>query len=130
MLYAQNAKTMIRNALWLTVMTWVLGLIVFLLTLAPAGAILYAMPGNLAGWAFVLAIVFAWACISAFVEPFVIAALMQVYFKTIEGQVPDPEWDRRLAETSQAVPRTQGQGACLGRRFALGRQHLPTAEAC
>ena len=59
------------------------------------------MPGNLAGWAFVLAIVFAWAFISAFVEPFVIAALMQVYFKTIEGQVPDPEWDRRLAETSR-----------------------------
>ncbi len=100
-LYAQNAKTMIRNALWLTIMTAVLGVIVFLLTLAPAGAILYAMPGNLAGWAFVIAIVFAWACISAFVEPFVIAAMMQVYFRTIEGQVPDPEWDRRLAEKSR-----------------------------
>ena len=25
---------------------------------------------------------------------------MQVYFKTIEGQVPNPEWDRRLAEVS------------------------------
>ena len=34
-----------------------------------------------------------------FVEPFAIAALMQVYFKVIEGQVPDPEWDRRLAES-------------------------------
>ncbi len=100
-LYAQNARTMVRNALWLTIMTWVLGLIVFLLTLAPAGAILYAMPGNLAGWAFVIAIVFAWACISAFVEPFVIAAMMQVYFRTIAGQVPDPEWDRRLAEKSK-----------------------------
>ena len=50
---------------------------------------------------FVIAIVFAWACISAFVEPFVIAAMMQVYFRTIAGQVPDPEWDRRLAEKSK-----------------------------
>lgn len=100
-LYAQNARTMVKNAIWLTVMTAILGVIVFLLTLAPAGAILYAMPGNMAGWAFVLAIVFAWACISAFVEPFVIAAMMQVYFKAIEGQVPDPEWDRRLAEASR-----------------------------
>jgi hypothetical protein len=82
-------------------MTWVLGVIVFFLTLAPAGAILYAMPGELAGWAFVFAIVFAWAFISAFVEPFVIAALMQVYFRKIEGQVPDPAWDMRLAETSK-----------------------------
>ena len=100
-LYAQNGKAMVRNAIWLTLMTWVLGAILFLLTLAPATAILYAMPGQLGGWAFVFAILFAWACISAFVEPFVIAALMQVYFKTIEGQVPDPVWDRRLTDASK-----------------------------
>lgn len=58
------------------------------------------MPGQLAGWAFVLAIVFAWAFKAAFIEPFAIACLMQVYFKTIEGQVPDPAWDARLAEAS------------------------------
>ena len=100
-LYAQNARTMLKNAVWLTVMTWVLGVVVFFLTLAPAGAILYAMPGELAGWAFVFAIVFAWAFVSAFVEPFVIAALLQVYFARIEGQVPDPAWDMRLSETSK-----------------------------
>ncbi len=100
-LYAQNAGTMLKNAVWLAVMTWVLGIAVFFLTLAPAGAILYAMPGQLAGWAFVLAIVFAWAFVSAFVEPFVIAALMQVFFRAIEGQAPDPAWDARLAETSR-----------------------------
>ncbi len=100
-LYAQNARRMLKNAVWLTVMTWLLGLIVFFLTLAPAAAILYAMPGELAGWAFVLAIVFAWAFISAFIEPFVIAALMQVYFQAIEGQTPDPAWDMRLSETSK-----------------------------
>ena len=100
-LYAQNARTMLKNAVWLTVMTWVLGVVVFFLTLAPAGAILYAMPGELAGWAFVFAVVFAWAFVSAFVEPFVIAALLQVYFAKIEGQVPDPAWDMRLSETSK-----------------------------
>ena len=31
---------------------------------------------------------------------FAIASLMQVYFETIEGQVPNPEWDNRLAEAS------------------------------
>jgi hypothetical protein len=100
-LYAQNARRMLKNAVWLTVMTWLLGIIVFFLTLAPAAAILYAMPGELAGWAFVLAIVFAWAFISAFIEPFVIAALTQVYFQAIEGQTPDPAWDMRLSETSK-----------------------------
>ena len=52
------------------------------------------------GW-FVLALVFAWAIKAALVEPFCIAALMEVYFRTIEGQAPDPEWDRRLAEAAR-----------------------------
>jgi len=99
-LYAQNARTLLKNAIWLTVMIWIIAAVIFALALAPAAAILYGMPGQMGGWAFVVAIFFAWACIASFVEPFAIAALMQVYFKAIEGQVPDPEWDRRLAETS------------------------------
>lgn len=99
-LYAQNGKTMVRNAIWLAVIMWGISFVIFLLMLAPAGAILWFMPGQLGGWAFVLAIVFAWAFKAAFIEPFAIACLMQVYFKTIEGQMPDPDWDRRLAEAS------------------------------
>ena len=63
--------------------------------------ILYWMPGALAGWSFVLAIILAWAVKSALIEPFCIAALMQVYFKVIAGQVPNPDWDRRLSEASK-----------------------------
>jgi hypothetical protein len=100
-LYAQNGKTMLKNALWLSILMWTLALIVFLSTLAPAAAVLYAMPGELAGWGFVLAIVFTWAFSAALIEPFCIAALMQVYFRVIEGQSPDPDWDRKLAETSK-----------------------------
>lgn len=99
-LYAQNGKTMVKNAVWLAVFMWVLSALVFLVMIAPAGAVLYVMPGQLGGWAFVLAIVFAWAVKAALIEPFAIAALMQVYFRTIEGQVPNPEWDRRLSEAS------------------------------
>jgi hypothetical protein len=99
-LYAQNGKTMVKNAVWLAVIMWGVTFAVFLLMLAPAGAVVYFMPGQLSGWGFVLAIVFAWALKAAFVEPFAIACLMQVYFKTIEGQVPNPDWDRRLAEAS------------------------------
>ncbi|MCA0029789.1 hypothetical protein [Mesorhizobium sp. B263B2A] len=99
-LYAQNGKTMVKNAVWLAVIMWGVSFVIFLAMLAPAAAILFIMPGQLAGWAFVLAIVFAWAFKAAFIEPFAIACLMQVYFKTIEGQVPDPAWDARLSEAS------------------------------
>ena len=99
-LYAQNGRTMARNAFWLALLVWLLAIAVFLVMLAPAAAILYFMPGQLAGWSFVLAIVMAWAVKAALIEPFAVAALMQVYFKVIEGQQPDPEWDRRLTEMS------------------------------
>ncbi|MDX8524425.1 hypothetical protein RFM68_07895 [Mesorhizobium sp. MSK_1335] len=99
-LYAQNGKHMVKNAVWLAVIMWGVSFVIFLLMLAPAAAILWVMPGQLAGWAFVLAIVFAWAFKAAFIEPFAIASLMQVYFDAIEGQVPNPEWDHRLAEAS------------------------------
>lgn len=99
-LYAQNGKVMVKNAVWLAVIMWGVSFLIFLLMLAPAAAILFLMPGQLADWAFVLAIVFAWAFKAAFIEPFAIACLMQVYFKTIAGQVPDPAWDTRLAEAS------------------------------
>lgn len=100
-LYAQNARVMVKNAVWLTIFIWLVGAVLFLLVLAPAGAVVYGFPGASAGWTFVFAVLVAWACVSAFVEPFAIAALMDVYFRTIEGQVPDPEWDARLAETSR-----------------------------
>ena len=99
-LYAQNGKTMVKNAIWLSLVVWALSLLIFLFMLAPAGAILYFMPGEMAGWGFVLAIVFAWAFKAAIIEPFAVASLMQVYFKVIEGQVPNPEWDRKLEEVS------------------------------
>ena len=99
-LYAQNGKIMVKNAVWLAVIMWGVSFVIFLAMLAPAAAILFMMPGQLAGWAFVLAIVFAWAFKAAFIEPFAIACLMQVYFKAIAGQVPDPDWDARLAEAS------------------------------
>ena len=99
-LYAQNGKTMVKNAIWLSLVVWALSLLIFLFMLAPAGAILYFMPGEMAGWGFVLAIVFAWAFKAAIIEPFAVASLMQVYFKAIEGQVPNPEWDRKLEEVS------------------------------
>ena len=99
-LYAQNGLKMVKNAVWLSVFLWILAIFVFLLALSPAAAILYFFPGNIAGYAFVIALVFAWAFKAAVLEPFAIAALMSVYFKTIEGQVPDPAWDAKLAGAS------------------------------
>ena len=99
-LYAQNGHTILKNAIWLSVIMWIISILVFLLMLAPAAGLLYYYPGQMGGWAFVIAIVFAWAFKAALLEPFAIAALMSVYFKVIEGQEPDPAWLARLNDAS------------------------------
>ena len=122
-LYAQNGKTLLKNAIWLSVFMWIISIFVFLFMLAPAGALLYYYPGQMGGWAFVLAIVFAWAFKAALLEPFAIAALMAVYFKVIEGQSPDPLWMARLNEASNKF-RDMGQKAVDWMRGKPGVQSV------
>ena len=99
-LYAQNGGTMIKNAVWLTISRWILTIMIFGLMLGPAFALVYFIPGNSTAFGFGLAVLLAWSTKAAILEPFAIAALMQAYFKAIEGQVPDPQWDARLTQAS------------------------------
>ncbi len=100
-LYAQNYKVMLKNAAWLTVITYVLALVVFLLMLAPAAALVWFIPNAWGAGGFVFALIFAWAVKAAVLEPFAIAAMMEVYFRVIEGQTPDPAWDERIGQVSR-----------------------------
>jgi hypothetical protein len=100
-LYAQNYKVMLKNAAWLTVIMYALAFVVFLLMLAPAAALVWFLPGGWSAGGFIFALIFAWAVKAALLEPFAIAAMMEVYFRVIEGQTPDPAWDERIGEVSR-----------------------------
>ncbi len=108
-LYAQNGKTMVKNAIWLSLFMWIVSLVVFLLFLAPAAGLLYYFPGQAGGWGFVIAVVFAWSFKAALLEPFAIAALMDVYFRVIEGQQANPEWERKLDGASNKFQEMAGK---------------------
>lgn len=99
-LYAQNYQVMLRNAAWLTAITYGLAIVLFLVMLAPAGALVWLMPGGFSAAGLVFALIFAWAVKAALIEPFAIACLMQVFFRTTDGQTPDPEWERRISGVS------------------------------
>ena len=100
-LYAQNYKHFLKNAAWLSVFLWLATIAIFLMLIIPAAALVALMPGQLAIWTFAIAFVFAWALKAAVLEPVAIASLMQVYFRTIEGQTPNPEWEARLDSASK-----------------------------
>lgn len=119
-LYAQNARPMLVNAAWLTLFTWILALVVFLVMLAPAAAVVYLIPGGWSAGGFVFALIFAWAIKAAFIEPFALACLLQVFFKVTAGQTPDPVWRGKL-EAASAKFKALGAraGAWVGRKAAL-----------
>jgi hypothetical protein len=99
--YAQNYKHFLKNALWLWLLMWFVTILIFVVLLGPVGALVWIFPGHNAGlWAFLLALILAVALKKALLEPLAIASLMQVFFKTIEGQRPDPEWSARLSQAS------------------------------
>ncbi|TDR17474.1 hypothetical protein [Marinicella litoralis] len=100
-LYAQNYKTFLKNALFLTVITWILSLLVLIIVFAPLAAILSVVgyEGNV--WVLILAIVTAWGIKSALIDPIAMTALMQAFFKVTEGQVPNPEWEAKLEKGSK-----------------------------
>ncbi|MEF3049303.1 hypothetical protein [Pseudotabrizicola sp. L79] len=99
-LYGQNARPMLVNAAWLTAIVWGLSLAVFLVMLAPAAALAWAMPGQMSAGGVVFAIVLAWAIKAAVIEPFAVACMMQVFFKLTQGQVPNPAWEEKLSRAS------------------------------
>jgi len=100
-LYAQNYGNMIKNAIWLSLMMWVLTIIVFLIALVPAAGLIAIFPGDVGYWGVAVAFIFAWSAKAALIEPIAIYAFMQVYFKRIEGQEPNPEWEAKLEKASK-----------------------------
>ncbi len=100
-LYAQNYKTFLKNAVFLTIITWVLSLVVLILVFGPLAALM-SFGGYSGGfWPFVLAVVTAWGIKSALIDPLAMTALMQVFFKVTEGQEPNPEWEAKLERGSK-----------------------------
>ena len=95
-LYAQNHRAMLKNAAWITLFVYGLAAVMFFVMLAPAALIANLYPGGMSAMGVIIAIILAWAVKQAFLEPLAVACLLQAYFRTIEGQSPNPEWDARL----------------------------------
>jgi len=95
-LYGQNYQPMLKNAAWLTLFVYGLSFLVFLVMLAPAAALAYLVPGGWSATGVIIAVILAWSFKVALIEPFAITCMMQAYFKAIEGQQPNPEWEAKL----------------------------------
>lgn len=110
-LYGQNAKTMLKNAAWLTAFGYAFSVLVFVIALLPAAALSWLFPGGLSVLAVLFAVVVAWALKAALLEPLTLTCLLQVYVKVTEGQLPSPEWEQRLSSASGQFRKIQAKAA-------------------
>ncbi len=122
-LYAQNYKNLVKNALWLTVFVWVLTLLVFLIVFAPVAALVALFPSLAGFWTFGIAGILAISIKAALIDPVAMTALMQAYFKAIEGQQPQAEWAGKL-DSASAKFKQLGEKA---RGFVGGKAAPPPA---
>lgn len=99
-LYAQNYKNLLKNALWLTLIVWGATLVIFLAVFMPVAALTALVPSIAGFWTFAIAALVAWSIKAAFVDPLAMTALMQAYFLAIEGQKPREEWAGKLDSVS------------------------------
>ncbi len=122
-LYGQNYKVFLKNALFLTIITWVLSLIVIVIVFAPLAGLM-GLTGYTGGfWPFVLAVVTAWGIKAALIDPFAMTALMQVFFKVTEGQEPNPEWEAKLERGSKKFVELKDKAVNWGRnKFGGGNK--------
>lgn len=125
--YAQNARPVLKTAMWCAVLERALSVLLFLALLVPAGLITVALPHSVrevGGLVTVLvALLLAGPIRAAFIKPLFLVMIMVRFHAAAEGQAINPEWDARLASVSEQF-RTLGQDAAasMGRsRWGMGR---------
>jgi hypothetical protein len=100
-LFAQNHAVLIRNAQLLAAFSYGAAFVAFLIALVPAASLAYSFPGGSVLVVILLALIFAWCFQQALIAPWVIASMLQVYFRAADGQAPDPAWEAKLTEASE-----------------------------
>lgn len=124
-LYAQNYKNLLKNALWLTLIVWGATLAIFLIVFLPVAALATLVPSIGGFWTFALAAITAWGLKAALVDPLAMAALLQCYFKAIEGQQPNPEWAGKLESMSGKFGELKQKAAGFVSRRSAEPQAMP-----
>lgn len=127
-LYAQNYKKFLKNAVFVTAISWVLTLIVIILTWGPIAAMLKMGNYDLGYMPLVIAVVASISIKAALIDPFAMTALMQVFFKVTEGQEADPEWEAKLEKGSKKFREMKDKAAgWIGSKFG-GKGKTPDAD--
>ncbi|MDB5402426.1 MAG: hypothetical protein JWQ55_4444, partial [Rhodopila sp.] len=116
--YAQNARPILMTSVWIVIQERVLSFVLWILLLAPAGAITVMLPAGVrqsGGLVTVLiAVLLAGTLRSAFIKPLFLIMIMVRFHALTENQPINQDWDARLASVSDKF-RNLGSGFSMPR---------------
>jgi hypothetical protein len=101
--YCQNAKPILKTAVWIVIAEFALSVLLWLLLLAPTAAITVMLPAAVRGVGAVSvfsAVLFALAARSAFIKPLFLIVILVRFHTAIEGQPIRQDWVARLDQLS------------------------------
>ncbi|WP_349828565.1 glycine zipper family protein [Brevibacterium litoralis] len=101
-LYAQNYTRFLKNAVKLTFGVWGLTILVFLVVLVPIALLIWVLPFEGGIVALLFSLTVAWLIRATVIEPFAVTAMLQAWNSITADQVPNPEWESRLTQVSDA----------------------------
>ncbi len=103
--YGQNAKEILKTAVWVVVIDAALTAAIWIVMLAPAFLLLAVLPSTWApgGFlaAFVVAALFASNVRHAFLKPVLLVMVMTKFHVLVQNQAINLEWDERLSSVSK-----------------------------
>jgi hypothetical protein len=112
--YAQDAKPILKQAVWIVVLEYGLSALLWLVLLVPAAMLVTVLPASVRELGALLtigvAVLFALAARGAFVKPVFLVMIMVRFHELIEHQPINREWVARLDQLSTRF-RTLGEKA-------------------
>lgn len=118
--YAQNAKPVLKTAIWCVVLEWVLTVLLWIALLIPAALLTLMLPHAIRESGAIATVLVALLLVgpirAAFVRPIFLIMMMVRFHASAEGQPINPQWDAQLASISDQF-RTLGADAAA----AMGR---------
>lgn len=123
-LYGQNWKIVLKNAIWLTLFVLAISAVIYTTSVEPALAEYRATQDRPAFFhAFVitlLAVIF----FNAIFEPFALICMMQVWFRRISEDRPSAEWSHKVSRAAPQLDQFRGMDPIPAGSARMGAERL------
>ncbi len=107
--YAQNAKAILRTAVWVLIIDYASTFGAFLICLIPAWMLKIVLPGAVQSWAWLFAVALAAGVRAAFLRPIFLTMVMLTYHQNAHAQPINLEMEGTLSSASDKFQELLGK---------------------